>query len=267
MSPALFFSSPRPEVADLPHLITAMDAELIGRVAHLTKSKPGLWRLVAPYDENDVFDPWREEAPFRLWELQANQSELLALGRFAAEALFGTKAILLDTAIDEAAVFALTDVPGQRRDNGGFYVEGVHELPILPQLLNLTRWALMPVAPDRGYGLFVTTPDQAPWVETLREWCERRGRSHWRVTMEDGQLALVEVNAPAEARERAAASQIDLFLGTMDRYCRLADESLLPRIQQRLEAARRMQHDVEQARADAQRASAAFEPRMDTNEH
>ena len=250
MTPAHFFSSPRPGVVDLPHIITAMDAELIGRVAHLTNSKPGLWRLSAPYDENDVFDPWREEAPFRQWELPANQAELLAPGRFAAEALFGTKCILLDSAVDEAAVFALTDVRGQRHDSGGFYVEGLHDLPVLPQLLNLTRWSLMPVAPDRGHGLFVTAPDDAVWVETLREWCERRGRSHCRVAMKVGKLALVETNAPDNIRERAAAAQIDLFLGKMDRYFRLADESLIPRIQQRLEAARQMRHDIEQAKAD-----------------
>jgi|GEM_PF-3238639 hypothetical protein len=248
MSPSLFFTSPRPPVVDLPHLITAMDAELIGRVAHLTKSKPGLWRLSAPYDENDVFDPWREEVPFREWELPANQAELLAPGRFAVEALFGTKAILLDSAIDEAAVSALADLRGKRRDNGGFYVDGLHDLPVLSQALELTRWALLPVAPDRSHGLFVTAPGHAPWVESLREWCERRGRSHCRVTMENGKLALLDASAPDEARERAAASQIDLFLGQMDRYFRLADESLLPRIQQRLEAARRMRDDVEQAK-------------------
>ena len=250
MAPSMFFSAPRPPVVDLPHLITALDAELIGRVAHLTKSKPGLWRLSAPYDENDVFDPWRDEAPFREWELPSNQAELFAPGRYAAEALFGTKAILLDSAIDEAAVLALADVRGQRRDNGGFYVDGLHDLPVLPQLLELTRWALMPVAPDRSHGLFVTAPNQAAWVETLREWCERRGRSHCRVTMENGKLALLEASAPDDARERAAASQIDLFLGQMDRYFRLADESLLSRIQQRLEAARQMRRDVEQAKGD-----------------
>jgi len=187
---------------------------------------------------------------FRQWELPANQAELLAPGRFAAEALFGTKAILLDSAIDEAAVFALADVRGQRRDNGGFYVDGLHDLPVLPKLLELTRWSLLPVAPDRGHGLFVTAPAYASWVDTLREWCERRGRSHCRVTMEDGKLALEDSSAPDAARERAAASEIDLFLGKMYRYFRLADESLLPRVQQRLEAARRMRQEVEQAKAD-----------------
>ena len=116
------------------------------------------------------------------------------------------------------------------------------------QLLKLTGWSLMPVAPDRGHGLFVTAPEHASWVETLREWCERRGRSHCRVTMKDGELALVETNAPDEVRERAAAAQIDLFLGKMDRYFRLADVTLLPLIQQRLEAARQMRHAVEQAK-------------------
>lgn len=250
MPPSLFFSAPRPPVVDLPHLITAMDAELIGRVAHLTKSKPGLWRITAPYDENDVFDPWRDEAPFREWELPANQAELMAPGRFANEALFGTKAILLDSAIDEAAVLALAEVRGQRRDNGGFYVEGLHDLPVLPRMLQLTRWSLMPVAPDRSHGLFVTAPDHATWIDTLREWCERRGRSHCRVTIEDGKLALLEASAPDDARERAAASQIDQFLGVMDRYFRLADESLLPRIQQRLEAARQMRREIERVKGD-----------------
>jgi hypothetical protein len=81
--------------------------------------------------------------------------------------------------------------------------------------------------------------------------------------MQNGNLALVEVNAPGDARERAAAAEIDLFLGKMDRYFRLADESLLPRIQQRLEAARQMRQDVEQAKG----VNGAAEPRMDTNEH
>jgi hypothetical protein len=35
-----FFRSRHPKVVG-SHLITALDAELIGKVAHLTKSKPG----------------------------------------------------------------------------------------------------------------------------------------------------------------------------------------------------------------------------------
>ncbi len=176
LTPSRFFSSARPAVVDLPHLITAMDAELMAKVVHLTQSTPGLWHLPAPYDENDVFDPGRDpETPFSLWSLPANQAELLAPGRFAAEALFGTHAVLLDSAIDERAALALTENRGRRMDNGGFLVDGLHDLPALPKLMEITRWALMPVAPDRSHGLFVTSPKGAPWVGMLLEWCDRHG--------------------------------------------------------------------------------------------
>jgi hypothetical protein len=166
--------------------------------------------------------------------------------------LFGTKAVLLDSAIDERGVLGLAAIRGQRKDNGGFYIDGLHEMPEMAKLLELTRWSLMPVAPDRSHGLFVASPENAAWVEKLREWCERSGRSHCRVAMEGDKLALVDISAAAEARERAAASHIDQFLGKMDRYFRLGDESLLPRIRQRLEAARRMREEIAQAKKDKQ---------------
>lgn len=248
MTPGLFFTSPRPAVVDLPHLITALDAELIAKVAHLTGTAPGLWRLPAPYDEEGVFDPWRdEETPFSLWSLPVNQAELLAPGRYAAEALFGTKAILLDSSIDEPAAAALADFKGERRDNGGFYVDGVQDLPALPRLIELTRWALIPVAPDRSHGLFVAAPAEAGWVNLLREWCERAGRSHCWLVAERSGLALADASAPEETRERAAASEIDQFIARMDRYFRLGDESLPTRVRDRLGAARRMEREVARA--------------------
>src|SRR5437868_3594737 len=149
MNPSLLFASVRPPVIDLPHWITAMDAELISKVVHITKSKPGLWRLAAPYDDKDVFDPWREDdTPFSLWNLPANQAELLAPGRYAAEALFGTQAVLLDSAIDEKAVLQLSERRGERRETGGFYLEGMQDLPGLGKLLDLAGWSLIPIAPD-----------------------------------------------------------------------------------------------------------------------
>ena len=245
---SLFFGSPRPAVLGRPHLITALDGEFIAKVVHLTTSKPGLWRLPAPYDDKDVFDPWREEeTPFSLWNLPANQAELLAPGRYAGEALFGTKAILLDSSIDEPAAAALAEFKGERRDDGGFYVEGMQDLPALPELIELTRWALIPVAPDRSHGLFVTTASNAGWIDNLREWCERTGRSHCRVIEHDGVVSLAETNAPDEARERAAGLQIDQFIGLMDRYFRMGDESLPPRVQRRLEAERQMQQEIAKA--------------------
>jgi len=251
LTPSLFFSSARPAVSDLPHLITALDAELMAKIVHLTQSTPGLWHLPAPYDEHDVFDPWRDpHTPFSLWSLPANQAELLAPGRFAAEALFGTSVVLFDSAIDERAALALTETRGQRKDNGGFYVDGLHDLPALPSLMKITRWALMPVAPDRSHGLFVTSPENAPWVGTLREWCDRQGRSHCRLVLDGGTPVLLDTHAPDEARERAAAQEIDQFLGRMGRYFGLADESLLPRIQRRLEAARQMEQSVARSKRE-----------------
>ena len=75
-SAGLFFSSAQPAAVDLPHLITALDAELIGKVAHLTKSKIGLWKVPAPFDEQDVFERAREAAPLSAWMLPANQAEI-----------------------------------------------------------------------------------------------------------------------------------------------------------------------------------------------
>ena len=248
-TPALYFGSACPSVLQLPHLITALDAELMAKVVHLTQSAPGLWRLPAPYDEADVYDPWRNaETPFSLWNLPANQAELLAPGRFANEALFGTTAILLDSAIYEKAVRALTEVRGERKENGGYYVDGLQDLEAFPRLLEICRWTLMPVAPDRSYGLFVTSPEQASWVEALGEWCDRAGRSRCRLALKDDRLELVEEHAPAEARERAADHAIDQFLGRVERYFRLDDARLIARIEHRIAAARKLARAIAQSK-------------------
>lgn len=249
-SPSLFFSVPQPAVTGLPHIITALDGELIAKVAHLTESTPGLWHLPAPYDENDVFDPWRdaEATKFSAWSLPANQAELMAPGRWAQEALFGTHAILLDSEVDEAAVIAVAQLRAERKDNGGFYQERFQDWPGLPRLLEITSWALLPVAPDRSHGLFVAAPGREEWVEKLRAFCERTGRSHCRVALQEGQAVVIDSPAPDDARERAAAQQIDMFLARMGRYFRLDDESLLPRLQRRIAAARQLNHAVAQAK-------------------
>jgi hypothetical protein len=251
VTPSLFFSSPRPAVVDLPHVITAMDGELMARVVHYTGSQPGLWHLAAPFDPNDVYDPCRDaETPFSLWNLPANQAELLAPGRFAAEALFGTSAILVDSAVDEKAVAALTEIRGRRLETGGFRVDGMQDLPALPQLMDVAGWALIPVAPDRRFGLFVTSPAHAPWVDSVRQWCSRQGRTQFHVRMEGGLLKLIETSGAPESRDRAIAAEIDQFLGRMDRYFRLAEEPLLPKIQQRIEGVRQMQKAIEKSKQE-----------------
>lgn len=253
LSPGLFFSVPDPAASSLPHLITALDADLLGKVAHLTGSKPGLWHLPAPFGEDDVFDPWRDatQTPFANWGLPANQAELLGGGRWTTEALFGTGCVVLDSALDEPAVVSVAQLRSERHDNGGFYHEHFEDWPGLPRLLAVTPWALLPVTPDRSLGLFVTAPDRGDWVRELAAWCGRFGRHHLRAVQRDGGLVIEETPAPEEARARAAASQIDLFLSRMDRYFRLGGEDVLPRIRERMEAGRRLRDEVARVRAKA----------------
>lgn len=251
-SPRMFFSVPDPAVVTLPHLITALDPELLGKVADLTGSPPGLWPLPAPFDEDDVFDPWRDAAqtPFARWALPANQAELLGGGRWATEALFGTSCILLDAGLDEPAVAAVAQLRAERHDNGGFYQEHFEDWAGLPRLLAVTPWALLPVRPDRSLGLFVAAPDRADWVGELAAWCGRVGRHHFRVVKRDGAPVLEEIPAPEEARARAVASQIDMFLSRLDGYFRLGGEEVVTRLRERLEAKERLRGQVARARAN-----------------
>ena len=69
LSAATFFASAQPAVVGLPHLLMALDAELLGKVGHLTKCCLGLWQLPAPFDKEDRFDNVRESAPFSAWGL------------------------------------------------------------------------------------------------------------------------------------------------------------------------------------------------------
>ncbi|MFM1769944.1 MAG: hypothetical protein RJA22_2473 [Verrucomicrobiota bacterium] len=251
LSAGLFFSVPDPVVAGLPHLLTALDGELMAKVAHLTGSKPGLWHLPAPLDEEDVWDPLRDEesTPFARWALPGNQAELMGGGRWVTEALFGTHCILLDAGLDEPAVLAAAQLRAERHDNGGFYQEHFEDWAGWPRLLALTPWALVPVAPDRSHGLFVAAPGREEWVRELAAWCGRVGRTHWRAERGSGGLVLVETAAPAEARARAAAGQVDMFLARMDRYFRMEDGELRGCLAERLEAVRRLRAEVARARA------------------
>ena len=125
---AQLFCTPRPAVASLPHLITALDAELIGKVVHLTKGKPGLWPLSAPFDENDVYDRARESAPFRAWALPANQAEVLSFGLLTQESVFGMKLLMLDASMDEATLRRLATPTGERMETGAYVMGGFQDL-------------------------------------------------------------------------------------------------------------------------------------------
>jgi hypothetical protein len=243
-----YFSSATPSVIELPHLITALDAELIGKVAQLTKARLGLWQVPAPFDEDDVYDRARESAPFAAWALPGNQAELLSHSPFIQEAIFGTKLIILDAAFDEVTLARMAVATGQRLETGAYVTRGFEDLPELPQLVAQCGWMLVPVGPERSKGLFVAAADKAAWVGRLHEWCEREGRNHAVVRLQDGAPAILDHPAPERYRDNAIAHRIDEFLGDMEVLFGGADESILPVIEQRLRARRKLRQEVARAR-------------------
>ena len=163
-----FFSSPHPAALDLPHLITAFDAELLGKIVHLTKSKPGLWGVSAPFDENDVFDRARESAPFGAWAFPANQAELLSFGPLVQEAVFGIKLMILDAGFDEAMLARLATTTGQRLETGAYIIHGYQDLPTLGELIERCGWALIPIGAERSKTLFIVSKSRNEWVTALK---------------------------------------------------------------------------------------------------
>jgi hypothetical protein len=243
-----FFSSEQPPVIGLPHFITALDAELIGKVAHLTKARPGLWPVPAPFDENDVYDRARESASFNAWALPANQAEVLAFSPAIQEMVFGVKLIMLDANFDEATLFRLAVTTGQRLETGAYVTRGFQDLPELPQLVEQCGWVLIPIGPERSRGLFVTNQANVIWIARMQEWCEREGRNFGQVRQKDGRLIFHDQPAPQIYRDNAVAHRIDLFLGGLEVRFGEPDESILPEVERRLQARRKLKADIAQSR-------------------
>lgn len=244
---SLYFASLRPPALGLPHLITALDAELIGKISHLTKAKLGLWNIPAPFDEQDIYDGARESAPFAAWALPANQAEVLAFSPLIEEAVFGSKLMFLDSSFDEAVLSRLAVSTGQRLETGAYVTRGFQDLPELPQLLAQCGWALIPIGPERSKALFVVSPERADEVAKMREWCEREGRNAGALREEGGTPVIVDQPAPERYRDNAIAHCIDGFLGNLEVFFGGADESILPRVEQRLQARRKLRENVARA--------------------
>jgi len=239
-----FFSSSPPSVLGLPHLITALDADLLGKVAHLTKSKPGLWPVAAPFDEDDVFDRARESAPFAAWALPANQDEVLGFTLNIQETVFGVKLMMLDANFDEVTLTRLAATTGQRLETGAYVTQDFQDLPELPELVEQCGWVMIPIGPERSRGLFVASQRNAGWIATLQEWCEREGRNFGQVIQADGKVVFRERPAPEKFRGNAIAHRIDVFLGGLEVYFGEADESILPEIERRIQSRRKLRQDI-----------------------
>ncbi|MBK7999804.1 MAG: hypothetical protein IPK15_14090 [Verrucomicrobia bacterium] len=239
-----YFSSLQPAALHLPHLITAIDADLLGKIVHMTKSKPGLWGVAAPFDENDVFDRARESAPFSAWALPANQAELLSFGLLAQEAVFGIKLMMLDASFDEPALVKLATTSGERLETGAYITHGYQDLPTLAELVERCEWALIPIGAERSKALFITNQEKGDWVATLKAWCDRNGRNCGTVRTDGGQLVIAETSAPEKYRENAIAHRIDRLLGEMDCYFGGVGADALTIIQKRIEHREKLQQDI-----------------------
>ena len=239
-----FFSSPHPAALDLPHVITAIDADLVGKVVHLTKSKPGLWGLAAPFDENDVFDRARESAPFAAWALPANQAELLSFGPLVQEVVFGIKLMMLDTGFDEAMLARLATTTGQRLETGAYIIHGYQDLPTLGELIERCGWALIPIGAERSKTLFIVSKSRNEWVTALKQWCDRDGRNCGGLRDIGGKLFIADAPAPEKNRENAIAHRIDRLLGELETYFGGTDDNVGALLEQRIQARRKLREDI-----------------------
>ena len=245
-----YFTTPGMAVPELPHLLTALDGELLGKVADLTKCRLGLWPLPAPYDEDDRFDTTRATAPLSNWRLELNQGEILAFSPFIQETVFGVKCLFLDAATEEAPLTRLMATPGHKLPTGAWVTLGYQETPGLAELLESCGWVLIPVGPERGKALFVTRPDAANQVANLAGWCERNGRSRGLFTRTPRGVELREQPASDENRARAVARQLDVFLGRYETYFGAPDETLAAAVAERIRARRELQEQISRARGE-----------------
>ncbi len=244
----LFFDA-NPAVADLPHFITMLDGDLLGKVTQLTKARPGLWPLPAPFDENDSYNEVREQAKFAHWGLPLNQAEVQGLGRLAKDALFGTNLLLMSSDIDEEKMTPLAQTRGQRLPNGAWFTPGYQDIPTLAAVVELAGWVLIPLGPGRSRALFATNAARSELVARLREWCERQGRDRWEVNRSDGLSTLRHCPAPEPARTNAMRRHIDGFIGEIELWFGRSEQDLGSRVQQRVEELAKLRENIERARS------------------
>jgi hypothetical protein len=242
------FPTANPPLARLPHLITALDAELLGKIAQLAKADFALWPVPAPYDDNMQFDNTRESAPLSEWASPLNQAEVLGLRWNAAEAIFGGKVMIVDASSNEGLLTELASPAGRREETGAYVTPGYEELETVPQLVEQSGWVLIPVGAERSKAFFVTNASQAGLVEKLCEWCDRQGRNH--SVLQDGEsgMVLVESAAPVAERDRAMAHHVDAFLSRLEVYFGDCESAVPGLIERRAKERRELRERIERAR-------------------
>ena len=247
-SATTLFPTANPPLARLPHLITALDAELLGKLAQLAKADLALWHVPAPYDENLQFDNTRESAPLSEWASPLNQAEVLGLRWNAAEAIFGGKLMIVDATSDEGLLTKLATPVGWREETGAYVTPGYEELETLPQFVEHSGWVLIPVGAERSKAFFVTNAAQAGLVQKLCEWCDRQGRNHAVLQNSESGMVLVETVAPADERERAMVHHVDAFLSRLEVFFGDCESAVPELIRRRAKERRELRERIERAR-------------------
>ena len=247
-SAATLFRIANPPLARLPHLITALDAELLGKISQLTGASLALWHSPAPFDGNLQFDNTRESAPLSEWAVPLNQAEVLGLRWNAAEAIFGGKVMIVDTASDERLLAELATPVVRREETGAYVTPGYEEMGTIPLLVEQLGWALIPVGAERSKAFFVTNAAQAGLVQKLREWCDRQGRNHAVLQGSEDGMVLVESSAPAAERDRAMVHHVDAFLSRMEVFFSDCESALPDLIRRRAQERRELRERIERAR-------------------
>ncbi|HEY3319072.1 MAG TPA: hypothetical protein VGP72_01150 [Planctomycetota bacterium] len=186
-----------PSAATVPNLITLFDTDLLGALGGINGSKPGIWHTAPPYDEDDRYQPFREDVPFESWSLGYNQAELLALTGYSNTLVFANDTMIVDSAASQKALLAADETREPESETS------YAELPDFPSLLKKIGWALMAVGPERNYALFVTSPDKLNYIELLERWCHKQGRTYLNAAIQDEKLVIKAVPAPPESRQGA----------------------------------------------------------------
>lgn len=196
---SLFFASEQPSAARAPHLITAFDSELFATLVRINGAKPGVWHAAAPYDDNDSYQPFREDVPLSAWRLAYNQGELLELAGYSNTLVFANDTLIVDSACDEKPLLEAEQSLGE-----GSYAD----LPDFPKLLQKTGWAVLAVGPDKYYALVLTSEAKRGYLDMLQRWCHNKGRTFYTVSNNVARAW----PAPADARQRLAFEQGGQFL-------------------------------------------------------
>jgi hypothetical protein len=207
-----FFASEEPSAGRAPHIITALDAELLGSLVRINGAKLGVWHQAAPYDENDNYQPYREDVPLSAWNLAYNQGELLELAGYTSTLVGGNETLIVDSACDEKALLEAEESLGE-----GAYAD----LPDFPKLLQKIGWVVVPIGEEKNFALVLTSESKKSYLDLLQHWCHEKGRTFY--TLTNGTIR--RWPAPEDSRLNLAFEQGGLFLAKMAHFGISAEEA------------------------------------------